>query len=33
MKRVRLTEDECREMEREYVAEMASDAEREGRDW
>ncbi len=30
MKRVRLTEEERREIEREYVEEMSKDAEREG---
>jgi hypothetical protein len=30
LKRVRLTEEERREMEREYVEEMSKDAEREG---
>ena len=30
MKRVRLTEDERLQMERDYVEEMAKDAEREG---
>lgn len=33
MKRVRLTEEERREMEQEYVEEMARDAEREGSLW
>ncbi len=30
MKRVRLTEEERQQMEREYVEEMSKDAEREG---
>ena len=30
MKRVRLTEEERQQMEREYVKEMSKDAEREG---
>ena len=33
MKRVRLTEEERQQMEREYVEEMSKDAEREGTGW